>query len=578
MLEFRTTITCCFGADPENDGCEEADDLPQDERTEKRALVVVDTGDGRLAVVDPSSGETSLRRPEPFANIGHRTFIAESNAAQAFAVIDPWQPFVAVFSRVAKENPDAKTKAEPPRRIAVATNPQALAFTPKGRQLLVACDPPGRADRPVCFVDLTTGAVSQRMIPGSSNLRGIAVDPQGTFALAVHLVPKSDLPATQIEQGWVFTNAVSFVPLDDSRPVITLPLDQRTQGFANPEGIAIAPDGKRAYVAHAGADVVSVIDLAALVRAADELGGTERRKTEARAADAGNANGQYRSDDLRLTRKYVRARIAVGASPRGIAVSTDSRFVGVVNRLDDSISIIDSELNSVTRTIALPPTDVSLRNEKIRSGEKLFQSGKLAFSGQFSCASCHPDGQSDGLNWDLPADGFNNFHNTKTLLGTSGTAPYGWTGTSPDLRERFTGTLRHLFQHEPTEEERGAMEAYLAQLDYPAALPPRVEPKSAAVQRGLALFRGVARCSDCHSGTKLTDRMRHDVGTGSTEVADYDTPSLVRVVETAPYLHDGRAETLSEIFTRYNPTGLHGDAADLSPERLADLVEYLKSL
>jgi cytochrome c peroxidase len=68
------------------------------------------------------------------------------------------------------------------------------------------------------------------------------------------------------------------------------------------------------------------------------------------------------------------------------------------------------------------------------------------------------------------------------------------------------------------------------------------------------------------------------VGTGSDVEVDFDTPALLRISTTAPYLHDGRAATLEEVLTRYNTAGLHGRAADLSIGQLADLVEYLKSL
>jgi YVTN family beta-propeller protein len=282
-----------------------------------------------------------------------------------------------------------------------------------------------------------------------------------------------------------------------------------------------------------------------------------------------------------VTRRYVRARIPVGSNPRGIAVSPDGRQVAVANRLDDSVSLIDAATNSVTATISLyrdgerpPQGEEAVRLE----GEKLFHSGRLAFSGQFSCASCHPDGHADGLNWDLPADGFNNFHNTKSLLSIEGTAPYGWLGTSPTSRDRFTGTLRHLFQHEPSDSEAEALEAYLSRLRIPAAAAMPDEKTQAAIGRGKALFEGKAGCRDCHAGGKFTDRSLHDVGTGSDEAAEFDTPTLPGISTTAPYLHDGRAATLEEIFMKHNPAGLHGRASDLSPQELADLVAFLKSL
>ena len=135
-------------------------------------------------------------------------------------------------------------------------------------------------------------------------------------------------------------------------------------------------------------------------------------------------------------RRYVRARIPVGANPRAITASPDGTRVAVANRLDDSLSLIDAATDAVRDTISLyregehPPQG---QDAVRREGEKLFHSGKLSFSGQFSCASCHPDGHADGLNWDLPADGFNNFFNTKSLLGNVGTDPYGWRGNERDV-------------------------------------------------------------------------------------------------------------------------------------------------
>jgi hypothetical protein len=43
-------------------------------------------------------------------------------------------------------------------------------------------------------------------------------------------------------------------------------------------------------------------------------------------------------------------------------------------------------------------------------------------------------------------------------------------------------------------------------------------------------------------------------------------------------LHDGRAKTLHEIFTTYNPNDKHGKTSELSEQELNDLIEYLKTL
>ena len=54
--------------------------------------------------------------------------------------------------------------------------------------------------------------------------------------------------------------------------------------------------------------------------------------------------------------------------------------------------------------------------------------------------------------------------------------------------------------------------------------------------------------------------------------------NLTNVVLDAPYLHDGSARTLEEIWTVFNPNDRHGVTNDLSKDELNDLIEYLKTL
>ncbi len=58
----------------------------------------------------------------------------------------------------------------------------------------------------------------------------------------------------------------------------------------------------------------------------------------------------------------------------------------------------------------------------------------------------------------------------------------------------------------------------------------------------------------------------------------FDTPHLTNVHASAPYLHDGRAKTLEEIWTLYGTDDQHGFVNDMSKSELNDLVNYLKSL
>ena len=447
------------------------------------------------------------------------------------------------------------------RAFDVGPNPHSAALTPDGRRLLVTCDTPTELNRSVSVVDGGDESVIRVSLPGATSLRGIAVSPDGRFALVAHVQARSHLPATQVAQGWVFTNVMTYLPLDGGSGPVSLPLDHPTEFFATPFDVVIAGDGKTAYVSHAGADVVSVLDVNALEQTAREL-----------AVGGGDYDG---ARDLRLSWRYVKARIPVGANPRALALNPSGDRLVAANYLGDSLSVIDVASNQVVETIPLGARQADLA----RRGEQLFNSARLSFSGQFACASCHPDGGADGLNWDLAADGIGNFKNTKTLLGVHGTGPFGWLGTTATLPERFGTTLRQTFQHEPTGEELKAISAYLEQLG-PSAAPRRVDPASPEAMRGRELFHDVAGCGRCHRGPHLTDGQRHHVGTaGPTDLAEtFDTPSLVGVSETPPYLHDGRAATLESIFLEHNESGRHGSADQLTEEELADLVAFLKSL
>jgi cytochrome c peroxidase len=72
----------------------------------------------------------------------------------------------------------------------------------------------------------------------------------------------------------------------------------------------------------------------------------------------------------------------------------------------------------------------------------------------------------------------------------------------------------------------------------------------------------------------------HDVGVHSPFESDgrYDTPSLVEIYRTAPYLHDGRAATIKDVLTRFNPDDKHGITQGFTPGELDDLAAYILSL
>jgi cytochrome c peroxidase len=88
------------------------------------------------------------------------------------------------------------------------------------------------------------------------------------------------------------------------------------------------------------------------------------------------------------------------------------------------------------------------------------------------------------------------------------------------------------------------------------------------------------RCAYCHSGPKYTNQKLFDVGTGKKTDRSplIDVPQLPNVAHSGPYLHDGSARSLEEIWTIFNPNDKHGFTNDLTKDELNDLIEYLKTL
>ncbi|MFN7994180.1 MAG: c-type cytochrome [Bryobacteraceae bacterium] len=88
------------------------------------------------------------------------------------------------------------------------------------------------------------------------------------------------------------------------------------------------------------------------------------------------------------------------------------------------------------------------------------------------------------------------------------------------------------------------------------------------------------QCPVCHSGAHFTNQTQVDVGSGkpTDRSPKVDVPQLTNIALTAPYLHDGSARSLEEIWTVFNPYDTHGVTNDLTKDELNDLIEYLKTL
>ena len=81
-------------------------------------------------------------------------------------------------------------------------------------------------------------------------------------------------------------------------------------------------------------------------------------------------------------------------------------------------------------------------------------------------------------------------------------------------------------------------------------------------------------CDECHSGPYYTDMKMHRIGEDIEFENGWDTPTLCEVWRTAPYLFDGRAATMEEVFTVHK----HGIEKKISAKEAEELAEYVNSL
>ena len=285
------------------------------------------------------------------------------------------------------------------------------------------------------------------------------------------------------------------------------------------------------------------------------------------------------------------ARLEVGANPRGIAFDAQSNRAYVNNVLDGTISVIDMQDIAVVKSV--PITEIPL-DPQILLGKQLFHSARvpdLTTDRWVSCATCHLDGGMDGRTWLGFPDGP---RNTPALFGVGNTLPIHWSGDLDELQD-VEGTFRAIQAgtglvegeaydslgppHGGLSEELDALAAFMASLKVSSS--PYTIPLD-EFERGQRVFTQLG-CDTCHAPPLYTDMQLHDVGTGNPELernshgrgTQFDTPSLLGIWATAPYFHDGSAQTLADVLRMGNE---HNIADRISEKELQDLLSFLLGL
>jgi len=529
-------------------------------------IFVANSSDDTVSVIDASSLRFVRTLHTGFEPIG----IAVDHAGETLYTANRLSNDVSVI--------DLKTGAEI-KRLAAGRGASYLTLSPDGKLLYCTHVYPkinerrGPPESEITVIDTTRRIVVNRLpLNNVAGVFHVAFAPDGTFGVAAQLRPKNLIPLAHVEHGYVFGNSLALFGAGIN-VTIQLPLDELERYFPMPYSIAITPDKAKMYVTSGGASVLSVISVPKLL-------------AFARVAPSDAAN------DLSASSNYVLSRIPVGTNPRGLLLSPNGRYLYVSQRMDDTIGVIDTRTDKMIATI-----DLGGRKDynSLRRGERLFYNTSYSFQGHFSCANCHIDATFDGMEWDLEPDGFGkDIVDNRMIEDLSGTEPFKWNGGNPTMAQECGPRTEKYFYR--SQSYNSAELADLVTFIFALPLRPnRYRPPggelTSAQERGKAIFERIVdkngkaipvenQCAYCHSGPKYTDQKRFDVGSGKPTDRSplIDVPQLTNVAYTAPYLHDGSATSLEEIWTVFNPHDTHGVTNDLTKDELNDLIEYLRTL
>lgn len=177
------------------------------------------------------------------------------------------------------------------------------------------------------------------------------------------------------------------------------------------------------------------------------------------------------------------------------------------------------------------------------------------------------------MNWDLMNDGIGNSKNCKSLLFSHVTPPCMISGIRESAELAVRAGFRYIQFYEPEEDMSLCVDAYLKSLQ-PVPSPYLVNGKlSEKAEAGRKVFEKL-KCGECHSGPYYTDMKYHVIGENVEFEKGWDTPTLREVWRTAPYLFNGSAATMEDVFRVYK----HGIDKKVSDKEIEELSEYVNSL
>lgn len=300
----------------------------------------------------------------------------------------------------------------------------------------------------------------------------------------------------------------------------------------------------------------------------------------------------------------------------------------------DGIAVPD--IGPLPVTVPVPPTNLNY-HAKVELGKLLYFDGRLSKNNQVSCAFCHlpTAGFADPRQTSIGVDGKVGGRQAPTVFNTAFNSSLFWDGRAGSLEEQVLGPIQNPLEmgetHENVVEKLRKIKGYQEQFRVVFGTDVSLQGIANAIAayertitstnshfdqyvlgdkkamddaaiRGLALFKGKARCILCHNGPNFTDYKFHNLGVSQVGPQEEDlgryyvtqaerdkgafkTPTLRSISETAPYMHDGAFKTLGEVINFLDQGG--GPNPYLSPllkplgltdDEKGDLLAFLKAL
>lgn len=576
----------------------------------------------------------SLWVVNPDADSVTRVDVATWRADPPLAVAaEPWSVAVASTGRVvvAARAAGLLTVLEGGARrdLPVGAEPSALVVSADGREAIVALASEGR----VVKVDLDTGVVAAAAEVGEAPEALVVYAPGADGATRVAVAhararPRGDdgADADAAREAWVTL-------LDGDLTVLTeLVVEPYAFGFAN-AAFGLAAHGDRVWLAHAlnAPDVPLAFNRtvsAGLSGLVWPPGPPEVRlhlneptfstpvnapRAVALSGDGATAylvlagSDQLMGLDLRdPTAPRLLGFWATGANPRGVALSADGRTAYVMNYLSRDVSAIDVSDPTNRRPGRRVAVVEETLSPSLALGKRLFHHAadpRMSTLGWIACASCHPDGASDGTTWRTPEGP----RQTMPLWSLERTGPPFHAAATRDEVQDFHEDVERLMRGSglmpglahpllgvPNGGRAAELDA-LAEFVLHGVRVPTAPPADAAAVRGRAAFER-AGCAACHGGPGWTRNALPgpvgslapdgalvvvealvDVGTfgpesGPLGADGFKVPTLLGLHASAPYLHDGSAPNLHAVLSNPDHVGT------LEAAEVDDLVAFLRSI